>query len=207
MTTPASDKNAKFNGWTQAKQQTSYSAAQQLAYIPADLKKYVGGTWWKYWPAMFSAGFLAVLIYRVERALFLQFGRGYVVVRSLLAPVRMILRPLRSNCDLQYTAQIGGEFQVQHPQMGLTVSGRSTIGDRVIMAGGNTLASRHRGSSHGDLVIGDDVTIGMNAIIFGPVRVGDNAIVGAGAIVTRDVAEGDRVAGAPARSTRKPPPD
>lgn len=47
--------------------------------------------------------------------------------------------------------------------------------------------------------IGDDVFIGLNAIIMPGVTVGDGAIIGAGAVVTRDVLPHTVVAGNPAR--------
>lgn len=38
-----------------------------------------------------------------------------------------------------------------------------------------------------DVVIGDDVWIGMNAIILKGVHIGDGSVIGAGAIITKDV--------------------
>lgn len=56
--------------------------------------------------------------------------------------------------------------------------------------------------SKGDINIGNDVWIGMRAIILGGVRIGDGAIIGAGAIVTKDVPPYAIVAGVPARIIR-----
>jgi acetyltransferase-like isoleucine patch superfamily enzyme len=41
--------------------------------------------------------------------------------------------------------------------------------------------------SKGDIVIGDDVWIGMNTIICSGVTIGQGAVIGAGAVVTKDV--------------------
>jgi acetyltransferase-like isoleucine patch superfamily enzyme len=49
------------------------------------------------------------------------------------------------------------------------------------------------------VVIGDDVWVGIGAIILKGVRVGDGARIGAGAVVTDDVPAGRRVIGNPAR--------
>ncbi len=51
--------------------------------------------------------------------------------------------------------------------------------------------------------IGDNVWIGMGAIILKGVTIGNNSIVAAGAIVTRDVAENTVVAGNPAVSVKQ----
>ena len=48
-------------------------------------------------------------------------------------------------------------------------------------------------------IIGNDVWIGLNAIIMRGIKIGDGAIVGAGAIVTKDVEPYSIVAGVPAK--------
>ena len=53
-----------------------------------------------------------------------------------------------------------------------------------------------------EVVLGDNVWIGANAIILKGVRIGDNAVVGTGAVVTSDVAAGAVVAGNPAKTVR-----
>ena len=49
------------------------------------------------------------------------------------------------------------------------------------------------------VVIGDDVFIGMEALILKGVTVGAGSVIGAGSVVTRDVPPGSVVAGNPAR--------
>jgi len=56
--------------------------------------------------------------------------------------------------------------------------------------------------SKGDLVIGHDVWIGMNALIMPGVTIGDGAIIGTGAIVTHDVPAYSIWAGNPARQVK-----
>lgn len=52
------------------------------------------------------------------------------------------------------------------------------------------------------VIIGDNVWIGMGAVILPGVTIGANAVVGAGAVVTRDVPPATVVAGNPARPVR-----
>ena len=55
----------------------------------------------------------------------------------------------------------------------------------------------------GEVVIGDDVWIGSNAIILGGVSIGRGAVVGAGSIVTKDVDAYSIVAGNPAKEIKR----
>lgn len=53
--------------------------------------------------------------------------------------------------------------------------------------------------SKGDVIIGNDVWIGLNSTILSGVKIGDGAIIGAGSVVTKDVPNYAICAGNPAR--------
>ena len=55
----------------------------------------------------------------------------------------------------------------------------------------------------GDIVIGNDVWIGYEALILSGVTIGDGAVIGARAVVTKDVPPYTVVGGVPARPIRK----
>lgn len=55
----------------------------------------------------------------------------------------------------------------------------------------------------GDIVIGNDVWIGYEAVIMAGVHIGDGAIIAARAVVTKDVSPYTIVGGTPAREIRK----
>ena len=55
----------------------------------------------------------------------------------------------------------------------------------------------------GDIVIGNDVWIGYEAVILAGVTVGDGAVIGARAVVTKDVPPYTIVGGVPAKPIRK----
>ena len=57
--------------------------------------------------------------------------------------------------------------------------------------------------NHGDIVIGNDVWIGYEAVILSGVTVGDGAIIGTRAVVTKDVPPYTIVGGVPARPIRR----
>jgi len=62
-----------------------------------------------------------------------------------------------------------------------------------------TRAWDHRG----DIVIGNDVWLGYEAVVMSGVTIGDGAIIGTRAVVTRDVAPYSIVGGIPARPIKK----
>jgi acetyltransferase-like isoleucine patch superfamily enzyme len=61
---------------------------------------------------------------------------------------------------------------------------------------------KRKGLSKGDIIIGDDVWIGMNAVIHSGVRINQGAVVGASAVVTHDVPPYAIVGGNPAKIVR-----
>ena len=55
----------------------------------------------------------------------------------------------------------------------------------------------------GDIIIGNDVWIGYEAVILSGVTIGDGAIIGARAVVTRDIPPYTIAAGLPAKPIRR----
>lgn len=66
-------------------------------------------------------------------------------------------------------------------------------------ATGYSWASKNSFDEYRKVVIGNDVWIGVNALIIGGVTIGDGAVVAAGAIVTKDVPPYAVVGGVPAK--------
>ncbi len=83
------------------------------------------------------------------------------------------------------------EHTVMHTDMGfpLTVGEGCTIG--------------HRATLHG-CTLGDNILVGIGAIIMNGARIGDNSIVGAGALVTegKEFAPNSLIVGSPAKAVR-----
>ncbi len=57
--------------------------------------------------------------------------------------------------------------------------------------------------NHGDIVVGNDVWIGYEAVILSGVTIGDGAVIGTRAVVTKDVPPYTIVGGIPAKPIRK----
>ncbi|HEY8805091.1 MAG TPA: CatB-related O-acetyltransferase [Clostridium sp.] len=66
-----------------------------------------------------------------------------------------------------------------------------------------TLKTKDAWNNKGDIVIGNDVWIGYDAIIMAGVKIGDGAIIGTRAVVTKDVPSYTVVGGIPAKIIKK----
>jgi acetyltransferase-like isoleucine patch superfamily enzyme len=140
----------------------------------------------------------------------LRVGRGVTIWRAALSVESDAAIEIGDHCYLANAA--------------LVAAARITLGCRVLVAGGATIADSDfhpiaplarlvdtiELSPIGDrrrrppveakpVIIEDDVWIGYNATVLKGVRVGAGSVVEPGAVVTRDVPPGARVAGNPAR--------
>lgn len=90
--------------------------------------------------------------------------------------------------------QIGGGFRLIH--YGLVVIHRNAIiGKNCTILHNVTIGKTHKGVPR----IGDNVTIGANSVIIGPICIGNNVTIGAGSVVVKDVPDNVCVIGNPGR--------
>ncbi len=87
---------------------------------------------------------------------------------------------------------------------------RITIGDNCHITYGCVIISHDGAASqmgaaddgHGEVVIGNNVFIGVNSVVLRNDHIGDNSIIGAGVVVTRDIPPNVIASGNPARIVR-----
>jgi acetyltransferase-like isoleucine patch superfamily enzyme len=88
--------------------------------------------------------------------------------------------------------------------------GRISLGDKALLGPEVYITASNYGTAWGtpvmdqptveaDVIIGDDVWLGVRATVVAGVTIGSGAIVAAGAVVTKDVPSGAIVGGVPAR--------
>lgn len=101
------------------------------------------------------------------------------------------------SCDIPPQAVIGKNCKFAHNALGVVIHPEAVIGDNCKIGQNVTIGGR---SGITILpIIEDDVEIGANALILGPVRIGKGSIIGAGSVVVKDVPPYSVVVGNPGR--------
>ena len=132
--------------------------------------------------------FRAVCTFRLEAAA----SKGPTRPLYWIAHVAHTVSSSLAGLDLPSETTIGPGLRVFHGR-GLVINGASRLGSNVSLFGGVTIGRRDRidpdGSRRtlGAPTIGDNVWIGPNAIVVGPVTVGEGARIAGGATVFRDL--------------------
>lgn len=146
-------------------------------------------------------GFRAVAVHR--------FGvwRMGVQPKLLRAPFSllygMLYRKIRNTygIELPYTVKLGRRVIIEH-QGCIVIHGYCVIGDDSIIRQGVTLGLRYLDRLAEAPVLGRRVNVGAGAKLFGNIIVGDDVNVGANAVVLSDVPDGATVVGIPAKVVR-----
>ena len=140
-----------------------------------------------------------------------RFGRWRYTIssRALRMPFSFAYKALKivseslTGTELPCEAVVGRRLRIEH-SFDIVVSGDAILGDDVILRNGVTIGLRHEGR-RGSPVIGNRVDIGAGAKLLGPIRIGDDVSIGANAVVIHDVPSGSVAIGVPARILPKRP--
>ncbi len=154
---------------------------QQLYYFYKDIYRMLGKYKIRILHFWLSRSFWGVFLYRMERGFFLLIGDQYKYIRVLFMPLINIIQAY-SNIEIPYKANIKGGLSILHPCLGVVVSSLSCIGSNLTLTGGNVIGARPNCIING-IRIGDNGTLGANAVILGPIVLGHNIMIGASACV------------------------
>jgi serine acetyltransferase len=170
---------------------------KQFVFFTEDVRRMLGKNKFRIIFIWLSRSFLGCFIYRLERALFLVFGRFYSVLRVLFYPLFTLVQ-VYTNMDIHYKAKIQGGLLVLHPAVGIVISAKATIGKNLTLVGGNIIGFGL--GEKEEFRIGNNCSLGANAVIIGPLVLADNIKIGASACVVKSCEiEGAVLVGVPAK--------
>ena len=125
----------------------------------------------------------------------------------ILIPQLVIYRVLVEwilGCELPFKTKVGKGLTIYHGQS-LVINDGSTIGQNCKLRHCTTIGNKQLSDTEYSTcpVIGNNVDIGSNVCIIGPVVIGDNVKIGAGSVVVKDIPANSVVVGNPARIINK----
>jgi serine O-acetyltransferase len=113
--------------------------------------------------------------------------------------VYYIIRVIFS-CDIPPTVRLGKGGRFPHSALGVVIDRRVVIGDNYKIYQNVTLGYRN---GLGPPRIGDNVLIGVGAVIIGKISIGNNVSIGANAVVLSNVPDNSVAIGVPAIIKKK----
>jgi serine O-acetyltransferase len=177
------------------------SPLDQIRYMAYELGLIVNRHWWRWITCWFGGGAGVIVSYRLDRFCYLLFGKSWAGLRILLFPVFLILRMLSYSHEIHYAARIGKGLKILHPSLGVVVTDKVIAGEHLILVGGNCIGGRKQ-ITDGEFIIGDDVLLGVNAVVLGPLKLGNGVQVAPSSLVVESFSDNAVVAGVPAKVIR-----
>jgi serine O-acetyltransferase len=95
--------------------------------------------------------------------------------------------------DVSYRTKIGKGLYIGHFG-GICIHGDSVLGENCTLSQGISIGVLNRGPKAGCPILADRVYVGPGAMIFGRIHVGNDVLVGVNAVVSFDVPDGSIVA-------------
>jgi serine O-acetyltransferase len=120
---------------------------------------------------------------------------------SLLYRILFKLVQIVTGIELPCEVTVGRNFIIDHFG-GIIISGYARFGDNCRIRNGVTVGLRRINEPRAP-VIGNNVDIGAGAKLLGPITIGDNTTIGANAVVLRDVPANSIAIGIPAISKKR----
>lgn len=145
----------------------------------------------------FAQGFWVMIVYRYGRW---RYGIKNRLIRkpfSLTYKISYKFVQILTGIELPCEVNIGKKFRIDHFG-GIIISGYASFGNGCVIRNGVTVGLRHIDNPVAPK-IGNNVNIGVGAVVLGDITVGDNVDIGANAVVIKDVPSNSIAVGVPAK--------
>ncbi len=145
-----------------------------------------------------NQGLWALCVYRISNGI--HKGKLPKIIKRPLLVLAVIWQKwieIVTGISIPYAAQIGPGFYIGHFG-GIIINASSIIGANCNISQGVTIGVSGRGENRGVPILGDNVYIGVNAVIAGKIMIGDNCVIGANSLVVKSVEKNKTVSGVPA---------
>ncbi len=141
--------------------------------------------WYVLESLLFENGYQAVVLYRIAH----WFKRRRV---PFFGPALTRLCQFLTGVEIAPGAVIGPGLMISHGH-GIVIGEGARIGARALIMHQVTIGAADVARLERMPTVGDDVVIGAGARLIGGIRVGDNVLVGVNAVVTHDVPDDSKV--------------
>jgi serine O-acetyltransferase len=135
-------------------------------------------------------GLHAIWLHRIAHVLW---THGFTLTGRLLSHLTRFF----TGIEIHPGADIGRRFFIDHG-MGVVIGETAEIGDDVMMYHGVTLGGDSLKPEKRHPTLEDDVTVGANSTVLGPITLGHGSSVGSGSVVLESVPSNCTVVGIPA---------
>ena len=162
------------------------------AQIKSDLFRYAG----TFSSAQFLKFFLKNSYFRFQVYLRLSKSRS-IFLSSFF---KLLKAGLGKKVNIQLSPKVPIGYGLYIPHGNIVVNSKTIIGNNCSLLQFVSIGALHNGAAAN---VGDNVYIGPNVNIVGPINIGSNAVLGAGAVVVKDVECNVVVVGTPAKVIKK----
>lgn len=168
-----------------------------LELIVSDYKKYkkYGGNFFSI--LFFTQGFWAIFQYRIAN---LVSKIKIPILKQLCKLICLIWQKaieIITGISIPSSVKIGHSFYIGHFG-GIIINANTVIGNNCNVSQGVTIGVSGLNENRGVPKIGDNVYLGANCVVAGPICIGNNVVVSACSLVIKDIESNSVVSGVPA---------